>query len=96
MWARAKQLARAFKDEVKVYGLVAKHRRTPWTARVLLAAAAAYALSPIDLIPDFIPVVGYLDDILILPALVGLALWMVPKDVVAECRAKVASGRLQP
>ncbi|MBE3099298.1 MAG: DUF1232 domain-containing protein [Planctomycetes bacterium] len=93
MWKSAKSLVRQFKQEIRVYGLVLKHPRTPWAARVLLGAAVAYAVSPIDFIPDFIPVLGQLDDLVIVPALVMMALKLIPKDVVAECRAKAAAYR---
>jgi len=89
MWQKAKQLVRTFEQEIRVYRLVLTHPRTPWLARILLGAAVAYAASPIDLIPDFIPVIGYLDDIIIVPMLVVIALRLIPKDVVAECRARV-------
>lgn len=69
-----------------------KHEEIPWLARVLLGAAIAYFVSPIDLIPDAIPVLGQLDDLLIVPGLVALALRMVPKEVVEECRLKVKTG----
>ncbi len=62
--------------------------RTPWYAKVLLIAVIGYALSPIDLIPDFIPVLGYLDDLVIVPAGIYLATRMIPKDVMVECREK--------
>jgi len=71
---------------------VLKHEEIPWLARVLLGAAIAYFVSPIDLIPDAIPVLGQLDDLLIVPGLVALALRMVPKEVVEECRLKVKTG----
>lgn len=63
-----------------------KHPRTPWYARALGIFVVAYALSPIDLIPDFIPVLGYVDDVLLLPALIWLAIQLLPKDVLQACR----------
>jgi uncharacterized membrane protein YkvA (DUF1232 family) len=92
VWKKAKAIVATFKREARVYRLVLADPRTPWLARVLLGAAVAYALSPIDLIPDFIPVVGYLDDIVIVPGLVYLALRLVPREVVRECRLKVETA----
>ncbi len=66
----------------------AGHPRTPWAAKALSVFVVAYALSPIDLIPDFIPVIGYLDDALLLPALIWLAVRMLPRDVLDDCREK--------
>ena len=74
--------------EFRVYRLILKHGRTPRATRLLLGAAVAYALSPVDLIPDWIPVLGHIDDVLVVPALVWLSLRFVPADVVAECRAQ--------
>lgn len=68
--------------------LAARHPMTPWYARLLAAGVAAYALSPIDLIPDFIPVVGYLDDLLIVPAGIALAIKLIPPSVMEECRQR--------
>ena len=68
--------------------------RVPWYAKALAVAVAAYALSPIDLIPDFIPVIGYLDDLILLPLGIWLAISLVPDEVMAECRAN-ASAILQ-
>ena len=65
-----------------------KHPRTPWYAKALGAFVVAYALSPIDLIPDFIPVLGYGDDVLLLPGLIWLAIRFLPTEVLAECRAQ--------
>lgn len=65
-----------------------KDPRTPWHVRALVVFVVAYALSPIDLIPDFIPVLGYLDDALILPGLIWLTIKLLPEDVLAECRSK--------
>jgi uncharacterized membrane protein YkvA (DUF1232 family) len=84
--------AAAVKHEIKVYRLVAKHPRTPRRAKWLLGGALAYLVSPLDLIPDFIPVVGLLDDAVIVPLLVCLALRAVPAEVVAECRRQVAEN----
>lgn len=66
----------------------ARHPDTPWMVRVLAALVAAYALSPIDLIPDFIPVLGYLDDLLLVPAGLALVLWLLPPHVLEESREK--------
>lgn len=87
---RAKRLVKRFLDELEVYRLLLKHPRTPRRSRILLAAAVAYAVSPIDLIPDFIPVIGHLDDLAILPVLIWLALRAIPPDVIQECRKAVA------
>lgn len=94
MSQKLKMLVNHFKDELNVYRLVLKHERTPWLARIVLGAAIAYFVSPIDLIPDAIPVLGQLDDLLIVPGLVALALRIVPKDVVDQCREKVKAGIL--
>ena len=85
-----KQVAREFKRETAVYRLVLADPRTPFVAKILLGMALGYLLMPFDLIPDFIPVIGQLDDVLIVPGLVLLALRMIPKEVVAECRARVS------
>ena len=82
----------ALKRETLALYLAARHPRTPWYARALVAAIVAYALSPIDLIPDFIPVLGLLDDVLLLPLGIGLALRLVPADVMAECRTRAATA----
>lgn len=81
--------AARFKKELAVYRLVLKHPKTPLLAKMLLGLAVAYALMPFDLIPDFIPVIGHLDDLVIVPGLVVLALWLIPKGLVAECRREV-------
>jgi uncharacterized membrane protein YkvA (DUF1232 family) len=81
-----------FRNEVEVYRLVLRHSDTPKISRWLLGIAIAYAISPIDLIPDFIPVLGQLDDLVILPVLVWTALRMVPRHVIHECRGQVARG----
>ncbi|AMG87500.1 YkvA family protein [Bordetella bronchiseptica] len=79
-WAR-----RIRRDGVTLWFAV-RHPGTPWYAKALGLLVVAYALSPIDLIPDFIPVLGYVDDVLLLPALIWLAIRMVPPQVLAQCR----------
>lgn len=88
MLERLKAAARRLKCETYAIYLAARDPRTPWYARVLAAAVAAYAFSPIDLIPDFIPVLGYVDDLLIVPAGLWLAVRLVPADVLADARAR--------
>jgi uncharacterized membrane protein YkvA (DUF1232 family) len=83
---RLKAWARALKRDVLALWIAARDRRTPWTAKVLAGAVAAYALSPIDLIPDFIPIVGYLDDVILLPAGIWLVVRMIPAPLMAEFR----------
>lgn len=84
--------ARALKAETLVLYLAARHPRTPWYAKLLVAAIVAYALSPIDLIPDFVPVLGYLDDLVLLPLGIAWAIRLVPPAVMTECRMRVATG----
>ena len=78
------------KLNVEVYALYVAYRdpRTPWYAKLFIACVVAYALSPIDLIPDFIPVLGYVDDMLIIPVGIVIALRMIPPDVLTESRQK--------
>ncbi len=82
-----RQWTRAVKRDVRALYLAAGDPRVPWYAKAVAVAVAAYALSPIDLIPDFIPVLGYVDDVLIVPAGILLAVKLVPPDVMAELRA---------
>jgi uncharacterized membrane protein YkvA (DUF1232 family) len=86
----------ALRQEIAVCRLLLQHHRTPRTARWLLGAAVGYTLLPFDLIPDFIPVIGHLDDAVIVPALALLALRRIPPEVIAECRAQVNAGRGSP
>jgi len=87
----ARQWARAIKRDVHAVWLAARDPRTPWFAKILALAVAAYAVSPIDLIPDFIPVLGYVDDILIVPLGIMLVVKLIPPDVMDEHRE--AAGR---
>ncbi|MBZ0286531.1 MAG: DUF1232 domain-containing protein [Anaerolineae bacterium] len=91
MLEQAKTLTQRFKTELNVYRLVLVHPCTPRLSKILLGAAIGYFLSPIDLIPDFVPVLGQLDDLLIVPALLLAALKFVPADVVAECRRQAGA-----
>lgn len=77
------------KQELAYYRALLTHPRTPWISWLLLGAAIAYFVSPIDLIPDFIPVLGQLDDLVIVPGLIYAALVFIPASVKAECRVKV-------
>lgn len=95
MLAALKAWARALKHDVVALWLAARDPRTPWHAKALAGFVAAYALSPIDLIPDFIPVLGYLDDLLIVPAGLWLAVRWVPAPLMMEFRAQ-AAARARP
>ena len=83
-----KTRARRLKTEVSALYFAARHPSTPWYAKVFVVAIVAYALSPIDLIPDFIPVLGYLDEIVLLPILIWFCLKLVPEPVLAHCRTQ--------
>ncbi|WDR02990.1 YkvA family protein [Devosia algicola] len=93
---RARRWAKAIKRDVIAIWLAARDRRTPWTARILAAAIAAYALSPIDLIPDFIPVLGYLDDLLIVPLGILAVIKLVPAPLMVEFRQTAAHRAERP
>jgi uncharacterized membrane protein YkvA (DUF1232 family) len=96
MWLeRAKSWAKEIKRDVVALYLAARDRRTPLIARLAAAVVAAYALSPIDLIPDFIPVLGYLDDLVIVPLGILLVVYLIPPELMAEFRHEAAQrGRL--
>jgi uncharacterized membrane protein YkvA (DUF1232 family) len=81
------------KAETHALYLAARDPRTPWYAKLLVAAVAAYAFSPIDLIPDFIPLLGYLDDLLLLPLGLALAIKLIPSAVLEDCRKRVQESR---
>ena len=91
-WERCASELRA--DTYALY-LAGKDPRVPWFAKALAVAVVAYAFSPIDLIPDFIPILGYLDDLLLVPLGVALVLRLVPPEVMAECRKKARDATAQ-
>jgi uncharacterized membrane protein YkvA (DUF1232 family) len=84
---RVKRWARTIKRDVHAIGLATRDPRVPWYAKMMAATVVAYALSPIDLIPDFIPVLGYLDDLVIVPAGILLTARLIPADLLNEFRA---------
>ncbi|MBP2236606.1 uncharacterized membrane protein YkvA (DUF1232 family) [Sinorhizobium kostiense] len=93
---RLKDWARAIKRDVHALWLAARDPRMPWYAKAFAFAIAAYALSPIDLIADFIPVLGYLDEVILLPLAILLAIRLVPAEIMAEHRATAAAALKKP
>lgn len=85
---KVKDRAKKLKTDIPAVFLALKDKRTPWFERIIAATVIVYALSPIDLIPDFIPVLGYLDDLMILPALIAWCVKCIPKDVFDDCRSR--------
>jgi uncharacterized membrane protein YkvA (DUF1232 family) len=96
MLRRAKDWARAIKRDVVAIWIAARDPRVPWHAKTVAAAVAAYALSPIDLIPDFIPVIGYLDDLVIVPVGVLIVVRMISPDLMVEFRAEAVRRESRP
>ncbi len=86
--AKCKHWAAIARRDVLALYLAARHPETPWYAKWLAAATAAYALSPIDLMPDFIPVLGYIDDLILVPIGMTICIQLIPDAVMAECRKK--------
>jgi uncharacterized membrane protein YkvA (DUF1232 family) len=93
---RLKSWARGLKVELYALYLAYRDPRVSWYARVLAAVVVGYAFSPIDLIPDVIPVLGYLDDLIVVPLGVALAIKMIPPHVLAECREKARHAKDRP
>ena len=85
---KLKDRAKKLKTDVPAVFLALKEKKTPWYAKMIAAIVVIYALSPIDLIPDFIPVLGYLDDVIILPALIAWCVKCIPEDVLTDCRTR--------
>jgi uncharacterized membrane protein YkvA (DUF1232 family) len=89
-----RERARRLEADVCALVLAFKDPRTPWYAKALITGIVAYALSPIDLIPDFIPVLGYLDDLIILPAGIYLVIKLIPRELMDECRQKATAEKI--
>ena len=96
MFDRIKAWARSLKRDAYAVYLAARDPATPWYVKVLAAAVAAYAFSPIDLIPDFIPVLGYLDDLVLVPLGIWLVVSLIPEQAMAEYRAKASEVMQRP
>lgn len=94
MPSKLKSVAQSLKKELSVYRLLLKDCRTPRISRILLGVAVGYVLLPFDLIPDWIPVIGHLDDLIVVPALILVSLQFIPDELVRECRRKVYGGRM--
>lgn len=90
---KLKSKARSMKQNVFILYLSYKDPRVPWYAKLFAICVVAYAFSPIDFIPDFIPVLGYLDDLIIVPLGITIALKLIPEPVLADCRAKAEEIR---
>jgi len=88
MWNRLKTWARRMKRDTLALYLARQDPRVPWHAKAMAIATAAYAFSPIDLIPDFIPVLGYLDELIILPLFIYVTIRLIPADIMVELRAQ--------
>lgn len=93
---RLRQWAKTIKRDVTALCLAARDPRTPWLAKLLALLVAAYALSPIDLIPDFIPVLGYLDDVILVPLGLLLVIRLIPPDLMEEFRASADLAKQRP
>jgi len=86
--AALKARARQVKIDLIALSLAARDPRTPWYAKLIVAGCVAYALSPVDVIPDFIPVIGLVDDLIFIPIALALAVRFIPEEVLADCRVR--------
>jgi uncharacterized membrane protein YkvA (DUF1232 family) len=93
---RLKDWARVIKRDVHALYLASRDPRVPWYAKALAIVVAGYALSPIDLIPDFVPVLGYLDDVILLPIGILLVIRLIPPEIMAEHRELAAAAQERP
>jgi uncharacterized membrane protein YkvA (DUF1232 family) len=94
--ARLREWVQSLRRDVHAIYLAARDPRVPWSVKLIAGCVAAYALSPIDLIPDFIPVLGYLDDLIIVPLGILLVVWLIPPAIMAEHRATATLALQQP
>jgi uncharacterized membrane protein YkvA (DUF1232 family) len=85
---RLRRRARELKIELIALALAARHPETPWYAKVVIAGCVAYAVTPVDFIPDAIPVIGFIDDLIFIPLAIGIAVRFIPAPVLADCRAR--------
>jgi uncharacterized membrane protein YkvA (DUF1232 family) len=83
-----KERAKALKLEALALGLAVRHPQTPWYAKLLIAALVAYAVTPVDLVPDIVPILGVIDDLIFVPIALGIAVRFVPAPVLADCRTR--------
>lgn len=96
MTDRIKSWARRIKQDVHALYLASRDPRVPWYAKAIAVVVAAYAFSPIDLIPDFIPIIGYLDDVILLPLGILLVIKLIPPEIMVEYRSLAAAAQNQP
>ncbi|HXU42652.1 MAG TPA: YkvA family protein [Burkholderiales bacterium] len=94
--AALKARVRQVKVDLIALSLAARDPRTPWYAKLIVAGCVAYALSPVDIIPDFIPVIGLVDDLIFIPLALALAVRFIPDDVLADCRSRAGEIAARP
>ncbi|HKJ27664.1 MAG TPA: YkvA family protein [Anaerolineales bacterium] len=92
LFERWKAQVKTLKTETIALSLAIRDRRTPWYAKVFASLVVAYAFAPIDLVPDFIPILGYLDDLIIVPLGIALSIRMIPAPILDECRIKAETA----
>ena len=95
-FGRLSHRARCLRIDAHALYLAARDPRVPWSAKLVAAAVAAYAFSPIDLIPDFVPILGFVDELIILPLGIAVALRLVSADIVSDCRKRAADAASRP
>jgi uncharacterized membrane protein YkvA (DUF1232 family) len=91
-----KQKVKQLKREIFTIYFACKHPKVPWHTKILAVCVVGYAFSPIDLIPDIIPILGYLDDIILVPLGIMLLVRMIPADILAECRQQADTNNIKP